>query len=269
MNAIPCFQVDAFTDEPFTGNPAAVCLLTQVGAEASWMQQVAAEMNLAETAFLRPLDEPDFYELRWFTPEIEVDLCGHATLASAFVLWNQGVVSEERELRFQTRSGILTASLRDGAIELNFPSSPPQQHALTEGVLEALGLAGPPTYSGRAGWVELIVVESADEVRGLAPDFRQLKSLPIQCALVTAPSDQDGVDFISRFFAPGAGIDEDPVTGSAHCVLGPYWAERLGKNPLIGFQASKRGGTVRVRVLGERTVLGGQAVLVWKGELVQ
>lgn len=269
MKAIPCFQVDAFTDKPFSGNPAAVCLLTQEGAEVSWMQQVAAEMNLAETAFLRPLDEPGFYELRWFTPEIEVDLCGHATLASAFVLWDQGVVSKGRELRFQTRSGILTATMRDDAIELNFPSSPPQEHLVTEGLLEALGLTGTPTFSGRAGWFELIVIESADEIRGLVPDFRQLRALPAACALVTAPSDRDGIDFISRFFAPGAGVDEDPVTGSAHCVLGPYWAKRLGKNPLVGYQASKRGGIVRVRVLGERTVLGGQAVLVWKGELVQ
>lgn len=259
---IPIFQVDAFTDRPFRGNPAAVCLL-DAPADAAWMQQVAAEMNLSETAFL--WSEGNDYRLRWFTPAVEVDLCGHATLAGAHTLWESGILYPAALARFQTRSGLLTAARIDGWIELNFPATPPTAVEPPPALRQALDVE--PLFAGKSRFDYLIEVASADEVRQLMPDHARLRSLDVRGVMVTARGDTDGIDFVSRFFAPGSGIDEDPVTGSAHCCLTPYWAERLGKDRLTAYQASARGGTVRVALDGDRVRLAGQAVTVLRGEL--
>jgi PhzF family phenazine biosynthesis protein len=263
MPGIPVWQVDAFTDQVFSGNPAAVCLLDREH-DASWMQAVAAEMNLSETAFLRRLE--DGFELRWFTPAVEVDLCGHATLASAFTLWEMGVTPADEPIRFHTRSGVLTASRAENLIQLDFPATPPMACDPPPHLLEAL--VAEPIFVGRTRFDSFIVVDSALAVRSLQPDFRRLAGITSRGVIVTAASDDDRFDFISRFFAPAAGINEDPVTGSAHCSLGPYWGQCLGKTSMIGYQASARGGVVHVGPSGDRVVLGGQAVLVMKGELV-
>jgi PhzF family phenazine biosynthesis protein len=265
--AIPIFQVDAFTAEPFKGNPAGVCLL-KAPVEASWMQNVAAEMNLAETAF--PLPEEDGYRLRWFTPKVEVRLCGHATLATAHVLWEQGILAPNEEARFQTLSGLLTAR-RDGElgelIELNFPARPvqPQPPAWAEAVVGALGIK--PSFIGMSA--EDILIEAADEeaVRSLQPDLATLKSLPARGVIVTSRSSDRRFDFVSRFFAPAVGVDEDPVTGSSHCVLTPFWAQRLGKVSMTAYQASARGGVLKLRLDGDRVRIAGRAVTVIRGEL--
>jgi predicted PhzF superfamily epimerase YddE/YHI9 len=265
------YPVDAFTDRPFAGNPAGVCPLPLPGFPAAdWMQAVAAEMNVAETAFLvRRRDDSGSgsgFDLRWFTPTVEVELCGHATLASAHLLWEAGLVAAEEPIRFHTLSGVLGAA-RDGEwIELDFPAEPAS--ALAEApprLAEMLGAS--PVWVG-ANRFDL-VAELADEaaVRALAPDIRRLGALPYRGILVTARAAAPGYDVVSRFFAPATGIDEDPVTGSAHCCLGPYWCERLGKNPLLAYQASARGGRVRVELAGDRVHLGGQAVTVFRGEL--
>lgn len=261
--AVPIFQVDAFADRPFSGNPAAVCLLTSP-ADAAWMQQVAAEMNLSETAFMWP--EGDNYRLRWFTPAVEVDLCGHATLASAHVLWESGRLDRRETARFVTRSGLLTAELIDGWIELDFPATPPSEVEPPPALIEALGAI--PLYAGKSRFDYLVEVASADEVRSLAPDHAKLRTLDVRGVMVTSRGDGDGFDFVSRFFAPGSGIDEDPVTGSAHCCLTPYWSAKLGKERFTAFQASARGGTVRVALDGDRVHLAGQAVTILAGELM-
>lgn len=264
-------HVDAFTDKPFTGNPAAVCIVDP-SADERWMQNVAREMNLSETAFLvaRPGTDSG-YDLRWFTPTVEVDLCGHATLASAHVLWEDGHVTRGDPIRFHTRvSGVLGAE-RDGEwIELDFPARPVKPGDVPDPVLEAVGGNPIATALGDVGGGSGYLLEYADEdeVRGLEPNFSALRSIPDGYVIVTAPSSSIGYDFVSRFFAPPAGIDEDPVTGAAHCALGPWWAERLGKADLMAFQASARGGTVRVRVQDDRVLLGGRAVTVLRGELV-
>jgi predicted PhzF superfamily epimerase YddE/YHI9 len=263
MAGVPIWQVDAFTDQPFAGNPAAVCLLDEE-RDDSWMQSVAAEMNLSETAFVRRL--ADGFQLRWFTPAIEVDLCGHATLASAHALWAAGVVGADEPIRFHTRSGVLTAS-RDGElIRLDFPATPAAACSPPDGLLEAVGAR--PTWVGKTISGTFLLLTSAGAVRSLRPDFRALKGTGVRSVIVTAASDDRRFDFISRFFAPTAGIDEDPVTGSAHCCLGPFWGDRLGKSELVAFQASARGGIVHVEVRGDRVILGGRAVLVLRGELV-
>jgi PhzF family phenazine biosynthesis protein len=256
-------QVDAFTDRPFAGNPAAVCLLPSTG-DPVWMQQVAQEMNLAETAFL--VGRPDGFDLRWFTPTIEVDLCGHATLASAHVLWEEGRLKANEIARFHTRSGVLTAARRGDLIWLDFPSTPPEPASPPAEIARGLGVA--PRYVGRTCFDYLVELESEDQVRALAPDFSTLKQLGVRGVIVTARSSNGSCDFVSRFFAPGAGIDEDPVTGSAHCGLAPFWAGRMGKKELIGHQISQRGGVVRVRLEGDRVQLGGHAVTVLRGELL-
>jgi PhzF family phenazine biosynthesis protein len=259
----PVVQVDAFTDRPFAGNPAAVCILPAARDEA-WMQDVAREMNLSETAFLHP--RGDEWDLRWFTPACEVDLCGHATLASAHVLWEDGGLAPGAEARFHTRSGLLTAR-RDGAwISMNFPAKPEEETAASPELARALGTT--PVYVGRSHFDCLVEVESEEEVRDLRPDFGLLRAVAARGIIVTSRSETPGVDFVSRFFAPRVGVDEDPVTGSAHCCLAPYWARKLGRSELVGFQASARGGTVRVRADGDRVHLGGQAVTVMRGELV-
>jgi PhzF family phenazine biosynthesis protein len=260
------FQVDAFADRPFAGNPAAVVPLA-APREAAWMQSVAAEMNLSETAFLAPRAAGDGWDLRWFTPTVEVDLCGHATLASAHVLWEAGVLPAAETARFHSRSGLLTAVRRDGWIELDFPATPPAPVPEPAGLRVALG--ADPLEVRQSRFDLLVEIASAERVRALDPDLHRLATLPVRGVIVTAAGGED-FHFVSRFFAPAAGVPEDPVTGSAHCALGPYWQERLGTpdgTELLAFQASRRGGVVRVRVVGDRVKLGGQAVTVLRGEI--
>jgi predicted PhzF superfamily epimerase YddE/YHI9 len=252
-------QVDAFTDRPFAGNPAAVCLLPSP-RDAHWMQRIASEMNLAETAFLVP--RADGFDLRWFTPGAEVDLCGHATLASAHALWEEGHLSYSEDARFHTRSGLLTATRRGDHIWLDFPSTPVSSAAPPQGLEQAIGRKA--TMVGR----NVVELDSEAAVRSLAPDMTLIAGIPCRGVIVTAPSSDIRYDFVSRFFAPGLGIPEDPVTGSAHCGLAPYWGTRLGKDEMVGYQASPRGGTVLIRVEGNRVHLGGQAVTVVRGEIL-
>jgi PhzF family phenazine biosynthesis protein len=256
-------QVDAFTAAPFAGNPAAVCVLP-APREAQWMQQVAREMNLSETAFL--CQRPDGFDLRWFTPAIEVDLCGHATLASAHVLWEDGHLAAATPARFHTRSGLLTATRQDAWISLDFPALPPEPVAPPEALVQALHAT--PLYVGKNRSSYLVELSAEETVRTLQPDFTLLQTLPVQGVIVTSQASSAGFDFVSRYFAPRAGVNEDPVTGSAHCCLGPYWSQRLGRESFTAYQASARGGVVRVQVHGARIVLGGQAVTVLRGELV-
>ncbi len=256
-------QVDAFTSEPFRGNPAAVCLLDGERDDA-WMQSVAAEMNLSETAFLRPRE--DGFSLRWFTPAVEVALCGHATLASAHALWEEGILAPDRQARFHTKSGLLTADRNGEWIELDFPATREERADPPPGLLESLGVPN-PIYVGRNKFDYLVEVASEEVVRGLEPDHTQLRRIPARGVIVTSRASGQKADFVSRFFAPGSGIDEDPVTGSAHCCLTPYWSARLGKTEMTGFQASARGGLVRVRLDGDRVKLGGRAVTVLRGTL--
>ena len=260
---VPLVQVDAFTDTPFAGNPAAVCLL-ETPRDDGWLQAVGAEMNLPETAFVRPL--ADGFELRWFTPSVEVDLCGHATLAAAHVLWETKRLAPDAVARVHTRSGLLTAARRDGWIELDFPAEAASAAPAPAALTEALGVAAAWTGRNRFDW--LVEVETAAVVRALTPDLARLATVPTRGVIVTARADDGRVDFVSRFFAPRAGIPEDPVTGSAHCCLGPYWAPRFGRTSLTGYQASPRGGLVRVRLAGDRVILGGHAVTVLQGELM-
>ncbi len=257
------FHIDAFTDRPFAGNPAAVCLLDKE-REAAWMQAVAREMNLSETAFL--LRGDDGFSLRWFTPEVEVALCGHATLASAHFLWAERHLEPSAVARFHTRSGLLTAVQRDGWIELDFPAQPAVRAPAPAGMAAALG--GTPVATLKSEFDFLVEVATEAEVRAMEPDFRALRVVDARGVIVTAACSGGRYDFVSRFFGPAVGIDEDPVTGSAHCVLGPYWQGRLGKSSFLAFQASARGGEVRVEVQGARVKLGGKAVTVSRGELL-
>ncbi|MGA2971207.1 MAG: PhzF family phenazine biosynthesis protein [Candidatus Bathyarchaeia archaeon] len=256
------FQVDAFAERPFAGNPAGVCILPEP-RDDNWMQNVAREMNLSETAFLQR--RGDGFNLRWFTPAVEVDLCGHATLASAHILWEQGVLNSQDHARFHTRSGLLTAQRQGEWIELDFPALPDKRIKIPRGLPKALGTK--PRYVGRSRFDCIVEVGSEKTVRGLRPDFTRLSALPIRGLIVTAKATTKPYDFVSRFFAPRTGINEDPVTGSAHCVLGPFWSGRLGKNKLLGYQASARGGIVRVRVGDKRVYIGGKAVTVLQAEL--
>ena len=256
-------QVDAFTSERFRGNPAAVCVLKEP-VEEGWMQNLAREMNLSETAFL--LKEADAFRLRWFTPATEVDLCGHATLASAHVLWRFGYVDPQDPIRFHTRSGLLTARRRGEWIELDFPAQRVEPIQTPAGLEDALGVK--IKFTGYDGSDYLVEVESEDVVRALHPALSQLKAFPVRGVMVTSRAKKNAAyDFVSRFFAPACGIDEDPVTGSAHCSLGPFWARRLGKQDLLAYQASPRGGFVKVSVQEDRVLLCGQAVTVFQGEL--
>jgi PhzF family phenazine biosynthesis protein len=258
----PVVVVDAFTERAFAGNPAAVCVL-DAPADEHWMQLVAREMNLSETAFLAP--EGATFRLRWFTPTMEVELCGHATLASAHVLWQTGRVPATEPIVFATRSGLLTACRDRDLILLDFPSGSPQPCSPLPGLAEALGAT--VLYLGRTAFDYLVELASETVVRELRPDLGRLAQLAARGIIVTARSDDPTYDFVSRFFAPAAGIAEDPVTGSAHCCLGPYWGERLGKTTLVGRQVSARGGVVRVALAGGRARLGGHAVTVLRGEL--
>jgi PhzF family phenazine biosynthesis protein len=254
--------VDAFADRPFAGNPAGVCLLDGP-ADDMWMQQVATEMRHSETAFARPVD--DGFELRWFTPVTEVALCGHATLATAHALFESGRVPREQPIRFHTvKSGILTVRTGENGLELDFPAATAEEIEEPAGLSAALGV--------KTGWVGrnhqndlLVLVADPEIVHTLAPDFEALKAIDSRGVCVTAAGGR--TDFVSRFFAPRVGIDEDPVTGSAHCMLAPFWASRLGSDTLTGHQASERGGLVGIRLQADRVILSGTAVTIIDGEL--
>jgi len=259
---IPITIVDAFTDKAFSGNPAAVCVL-EVDPDRQWMQLVAREMNLSETAFVVP--RKDAWALRWFSPQVEIDLCGHATLATAHVLWKAGRAAADATLRFRTKSGDLLASQRDGLIWLDFPSLASEWVDAPPMLRDALGAK--PVSVAKYSFDYLVELESEAAVRDLAPDLRQLADVPARGVVVTAAATTPGFDFVSRFFAPRVGVPEDPVTGSAHCALAPYWGERLGKSAMLAYQASARGGVVRVERVGDRVMLGGNAVTVVQGAL--
>lgn len=277
MATIPCWQVNAFTSRPFGGNPAAVCWLEQPASE-EWMQSIAAEMNLAETAYVRPTETG--LELRWFTPVAEVDLCGHATLATAHALWWAGLRSDQAPLVFQTKSGALTCTRRLSEtgrtrIELDFPATPAVAYPPPAGLFTALGLPSVSenacprvVWFGKSRFDYLVVVDQAELVRTLRPDYVRLREFAVRGVIVTARSDNATCDFQSRFFAPAVGVDEDPVCGSAHCALAPYWGEVIGRETLVARQVSRRGGDLFLRRSGDRVVLGGEAVTIWQGQVV-
>src|SRR5438128_7364959 len=256
-------QVDAFTSTPFAGNPAAVCVLPAPRDER-WMQDVAREMNLSETAFLHP--ENDGYRLRWFTPASEVALCGHATLASAHVLWEDGHLPSSSQARFHTQSGLLTADRRGEWIDLDFPATPPTQAPAPPGLAAALRVG--PGWVGRSKFDYVVELDSEDAVRGLKPALLALERADARRGMGRSRGTTSGYDFVSRFFAPRVGVPEDPVTGSAHCTLTPFWSERLHRTEMTAYQASPRGGVIRVRLAGDRVMLAGQAVTVLRGELL-
>ena len=276
MNAVPLFQVDAFTSKAFKGNPAAVCLL-ETPAPDLWMQQVAAEMNLAETAFLTP--DPAGLRLRWMTPTTEVDLCGHATIATVQVLRELHATSELPDwiaphwkqscIQFQSRSGILTAEATANGIVLDFPATAPTAVTPPAALTAALQIRPEQLlWCGQSRFDLLLRLDSAATIRQLQPDLPKLAELPVRGVIVTALGDAADHDFISRFFAPASGVPEDPVTGSAHCALAPFWQPHFGRNTLFGFQASSRGGHVRMDLQGDRVRLTGQAVTVFRGSLL-
>jgi PhzF family phenazine biosynthesis protein len=261
---IPIFTVDAFTQKPFSGNPAAVCLLSEAVYD-SVMQNIAFEMNLSETAFV--LKEEDGYSLRWFTPAAEVDLCGHATLSSAHILWEEGICKSNEHINFHTKSGLLITYLRPGGeIEMDFPAIPEKEVSYPADLIFALG-GVEPKYVGMTKWNYVVELESEHAVKSVKPDYVKMLALPGWGTVVTAKSDSGEYDFVSRFFAPEKGVPEDPVTGVAHCALGPFWQRRLGKKEFKAFQASQRGGRIGVRVEGNRVFLSGNAVTLIKGEI--
>lgn len=256
------YQVDAFTDQIFRGNPAAVVLLEQP-KPSHWMQLVAREMNLSETAFT--YRQPNGYHLQWFTPEAEVELCGHATLATAHILWESGRESPNNSIKFLTQSGWLGAERRGKVIELDFPASSCTPGDLSEDVIKSIGMVPESIHFCGNKWLLEYLHES--DILNLRPDFARLRQFSGRGLIVTARSEKPGIDFVSRYFAPWLGVNEDPVTGSAHCILGPYWAEKLHKNIMTAHQVSTRGGIVQVRMSGERAYIGGKAVTVLQGEL--
>lgn len=260
--ATPIYIVDAFAERPFQGNPAAVCPL-DAPADAIWMQHVAAEMNLSETAFTVP--QADGFSLRWFTPTVEVDLCGHATLATAHLLWEQNLAPAGESIAFQTKSGLLTCSRRGTKIELDFPAEPPRPVPMSRELATALGAE--PLSIGRNRFDLIAEFATEADVLRLQPDYGLLGVIPARGVIATARSSNSKFDFVSRFFAPAVGVNEDPVCGSAHCCLGPFWGERLGKSELLGHQVSARGGIIGVRLSGNRVILSGSAVTVLRGTL--
>lgn len=274
-------QVDAFTDRPFAGNPAAVCV-TDTPLEASLMQAIAAEMNLSETAFLHPLSGEKGgekgYSLRWFTPAVEVDLCGHGTLASAHVLWSEGYLPAEQMAHFSTKSGWLSAKQQQSWIEMDFPARPVRPTHVMPQLIASLCCGGNIRSVAKSKTNYLVELHSEQALRALQPNFDEIKKLPVQGVIATAIADHDDYDFVSRYFAPAAGINEDPVTGSAHASLAPYWQARLGKGEMLAQQISARSGVVRVRCAksesnkaesaeDNRIAISGQAVTVLKGVL--
>lgn len=262
--SIPLHLIDAFADEAFGGNPAAVVLL-DTARPVAWMQAVAAEMNQAETAFVQRGD--DGFALRWFTPLAEVDLCGHATLASAHFLWGEKMLAARETARFHTRSGLLTAQQGEyGWITLDFPAIHPSEPTVPDDIAEVLGVQ-PVTVLGGA-FDLLCVLDSAAAVRTLAPDLLRMEQWNVRGVLVTAAANEPGVDFVSRCFFPRLGVPEDPVTGSAHCALAPYWHGVTGRATLTGLQASRRGGLVRCEVRDDRVHLSGRAVTTVAGMLL-
>ncbi|GAA4828285.1 PhzF family phenazine biosynthesis protein [Paenibacillus vulneris] len=263
---IPIYTVDAFTSTPFAGNPAAVCILQEFPSDDAWLKKIAAEMNLSETAFLCPMEGSGNYQLRWFTPEKEVDLCGHATLASAKVLWESGVAYRIEQLRFHTKSGLLTAKRLDGGIELNFPAEPVVPCTAPPQLEEAIGFKPQAVYRNRMDM--LIEADHEQALRELKPDFRLLKEIPARGLIVTCRSDNPDYDFVSRCFYPSLGINEDPVTGSAHCALAPYWQEKLNKKQFTALQLSARTGVLKLRLTDNRVHIQGQAVIMVKGLLL-
>ena len=260
--AIPLFQVDAFTSEAIRGNPAGVVILPQKMTD-QWMQAVAKEINLSETAFL--LKEQDGFSLRWFTPKIEVELCGHATLASAHILFEKGYLEPNLTANFNTLSGSLCASTSAGWITLNFPSLSLEQIPISDQIIRALGFTPKDVFKTDVNI--LVEMENPDDVKKFTPNFLRLAELPFQGLIITARGGNDKYDFISRYFAPRVGIDEDPVTGSAHCSLAPYWAQKLNKQEFNAYQASERGGVLKVKLENDRVLLKGQAVTVFSGNL--
>jgi PhzF family phenazine biosynthesis protein len=261
--AVTVVQVDAFAEAPFAGNPAAVCVLPGP-ADERWMQSMAAEMNLAATAFVDP--RPNGFGLRWFSPRVELTLCGHGTLATAHVLWEEGLLDPRDRAAFHTLAGSLSAR-RDGEwIQLDFPTERERQELeVPEQLLRGLGVAS-PAYVGKNRLDYLVELESEDVLTSLAPDRSLLASVPARGVIVTALGSGE-YDFVSRYFAPAIGIDEDHATGSAHCCLGPFWGARLGKDQMLAYQASPRGGVMRVRLKGDRVQLGGMAVTIFRGRL--
>lgn len=263
VQPLPYFVIDAFTTRPFSGNPAAVVPL-EAWRDDRWLQDLAMEMNLSETAYLVP--SATGYDLRWFTPKLEVDLCGHATLASALALARLGKLADGSDVPFSTRSGILRVSRAGNRFELDFPIKPAAAAHPPRGLVESLKVT--PRYVGKNSFDYLVEVESEADVRRASPDFKGLLAVECRGVIVTARSDDPQFDFVSRFFAPSAGIDEDPVTGSAHCCLADHWGRRLGKSTMVGYQASARGGVVHVDIRGSRVMLGGEGVIVAQGELL-
>jgi PhzF family phenazine biosynthesis protein len=259
---LPIYTVDAFTSEPFKGNPAAVCILDDE-IDESLMKSIAFEMNLSETAFVKRTG--DSYSLRWFTPSVEVDLCGHATLASSHILWQTDRRQLNEPIRFITKSGELIAAKKGNVIQLDFPVI--EQNGIIPPPELEKALGAKPVYCGMTQWNYLIEFENEDIIKNMQPDFALLQSLPSWGTIVTAEGSSNGFDFVSRFFAPEKGIPEDPVTGSAHCALGPYWMKKLGKNTFNAYQASERGGVVGVRVENGRVYLTGEAVTVIEGSI--
>jgi PhzF family phenazine biosynthesis protein len=257
------FQIDAFTDAPFTGNPAGVCVVDDTAVDAQWMQRVAAEMNLSETAFVAR--DGDNWALRWFTPTVEVALCGHATLATVHALVEEDLLAPGTVARFQTKSGVLTGQQTGDLLELDFPASIARPCSPPNELIEGLGTQ--PVRVSRSEFDYLVEMANEDDIRSLSPDHALLRSLPVRGVIVTSRASTSGFDFVSRFFAPASGVDEDPVTGSAHCALAPYWAPRLGKTDFIAYQASPRGGVVHVSMANDRIRLAGRAVTIFRGEL--
>jgi PhzF family phenazine biosynthesis protein len=255
------FHVDAFSSHPFGGNPAGVCLLTEPRSYV-WMQRVAEELNLPETTFLRK--ENEGYNLRWFTPSVEVEISGHGTLASAHVLWEHGLLEPNEQAHFTTMSGWLHATQNNGWIELDFPAEPVEDAVAPSEMVRALD--APVTYVGLNRLDYLVELDSETAVRTMKPDVDVLKHLPVRAIIVTAKSSSPEYDYVTRFFAPGIGVNEDPVTGSSHCSLGPYWSKKLGKTELLAYQASRREGVVRIRMEKERVFLGGRATTIFSGE---
>lgn len=254
------YIVDAFTDKPYKGNPAAVLILKTEKPD-HWMQSIAKEMNLSETTFLHRQGEE--YSLRWFTPETEVDLCGHATLASAHILWEEQFFNGE-EIRFTTKSGLLTATRDGNWIQMNFPLEIEQKCVPPRELIEGLGV--PYRYIGKNRLDYIVEIEDEETLKGLRPNFDLWKSIK-RGVIITSKSNRPGIDFVSRCFYPALGINEDPVTGSAHCCLGPYWQGKLKKNELTAHQLSNREGVLRVTILEERILISGQAITTLKGEL--
>jgi PhzF family phenazine biosynthesis protein len=257
------FHIDAFTETPFAGNPAAVCLLDGASVDEPWMQNVAAEMNLAETAFVERRDQD--WNLRWFTPTVEVALCGHATLATAHAMLEEGILPAGGSARFHTMSGVLRATDAGDLIELDFPATVAAPAAPPDGLIEAIGMH--PLHVARSNFDYLLELPTEEDVRSLTPDLAMLRRIPVRGIIVTSRGRKGDFDFVSRFFAPASGVDEDPVTGSAHCALAPYWAPRLGKQQFRAYQASPRGGVLRVTLAGDRVLLAGRAVTIFRGEL--